>query len=298
MSVRFYDNPREFLEVAGGHIAAEPVVSTVLAGVTTRMVRALDAGEGAGAEVPCWWVVAHGEDGEVLGVGMRTMPTAPWAAYLLPMPDADAVAIARAVHERGEEVLDVNGALEPGRACIAELSRLTGVPWRVARPTRLHELGQLVPPLTPPGRLRAATPGDLDIVEEWFGRFHEEADAQAGRAPTLHGRLSRDTLAGRVADGLLHLWEDVEGRVVQLTGCGGPDAGVSRIGPVYTPPEHRRRGYAAAAVAELARRMQEQGARVCLFTDVENPTSNALYERLGFRPVVDQAEFSLRPPTE
>jgi predicted GNAT family acetyltransferase len=66
---------------------------------------------------------------------------------------------------------------------------------------------------------------------------------------------------------------------------------------VYTPPAERRRGYAAAAVAEVSRRLLDQGARVCLFTDQANPTSNALYARLGYEPVVDMANLLVVPPS-
>jgi predicted GNAT family acetyltransferase len=67
--------------------------------------------------------------------------------------------------------------------------------------------------------------------------------------------------------------------------------GVARIGPVYTPPEHRGHGWASNAVAEVSRRVQAHGVRVCLFTDQANPTSNKLYAALGYRPVVDMANL-------
>ena len=78
---------------------------------------------------------------------------------------------------------------------------------------------------------------------------------------------------------------------------GAPDRrqpagfGVARIGPVYTPREHRGRGYASAAVAEVSRRLLDEGVRVCLFTDQANPTSNRIYQALGYRPVVDMANL-------
>ncbi|MGC4856996.1 GNAT family N-acetyltransferase, partial [Micromonospora sp. DT4] len=64
-----------------------------------------------------------------------------------------------------------------------------------------------------------------------------------------------------------------------------------RIGPVYTPPAQRGRGWASNAVAEVSRRIQADGARVCLFTDQANPTSNKIYTALGYQPVVDMANL-------
>jgi predicted GNAT family acetyltransferase len=86
------------------------------------------------------------------------------------------------------------------------------------------------------------------------------------------------------------LWELPDGEVAHLTGAGLPSYGVSRIGPVYTPPEHRGRGIASYVVGELTRRGLEAGHRMCLFTDQDNPTSNKIYEGLGYRPVVEMAE--------
>ena len=66
------------------------------------------------------------------------------------------------------------------------------------------------------------------------------------------------------------------------------------IGPVFTPPELRGHGYATTAVADLTRSLLAAGHRVCLFTDQANPTSNAIYAGLGYRPVVDQGNLVLR----
>lgn len=73
--------------------------------------------------------------------------------------------------------------------------------------------------------------------------------------------------------------------------CG---PGVSRIGPVYTPRERRGRGYASAAVAQVSRMLCNQGVRIYLFTDQANPTSNGIYQALGFRPTVDMANLLIR----
>lgn len=77
-----------------------------------------------------------------------------------------------------------------------------------------------------------------------------------------------------------------------------PVAGVVRIGPVFTPPELRGRGYAGVAVAELSRRLLHAGNRACmLYTDLANPTSNSVYQRIGYRPVLDaqQLDFEQLP---
>jgi predicted GNAT family acetyltransferase len=66
---------------------------------------------------------------------------------------------------------------------------------------------------------------------------------------------------------------------------------VVRIGPVYTPPEHRGHGYASALVGEVAQRALDAGHRVCLYTDRDNPVSNRVYAAIGFEPVLDQVNL-------
>ncbi len=81
--------------------------------------------------------------------------------------------------------------------------------------------------------------------------------------------------------------------MVHLTGVNLPAYGVVRVGPVYTPPEQRGRGYASATVAAVSAAAQRDGHRVCLFTDQANPVSNRIYAALGFVPVVDTAYFKI-----
>jgi len=80
---------------------------------------------------------------------------------------------------------------------------------------------------------------------------------------------------------------------VHLTGANAPAFGVARVGPVYTPPEQRRKGYTGAAVAEVSQHFLDAGARVCLYTDQANPTSNGIYQALGYVAVVDQVNLRI-----
>jgi predicted GNAT family acetyltransferase len=80
---------------------------------------------------------------------------------------------------------------------------------------------------------------------------------------------------------------------VHLTGANPPAYGVARIGPVFTPKEERGRGWASAAVAAVSALLRSRGHRVTLFTDLDNPTSNAIYLALGYQAVVDTAELRL-----
>lgn len=287
-TLEFTDDPAGFLAEAKAHLAAEPVVTTVIATVTARAAR-----DGAPSDAPySWWVIARDEAGEVCGAGMRTAPFAPYPLYLLPMPSDAALALARALDERGEQVIGVNGALPATQTFADEYARLAGTTVRVDEHLRLFELGELEVPPAPPGRLRPATRDDDELCLEWFRAFGADAAEQAGR-DGVHAMMefSLEDIQARIDDGLYWLWEDESGTPVHMTGANAPANGVTRIGPVYTPRPQRGYGYASRAVAEVSRHFLDEGVRCCLFTDQANPTSNKIYEALGYRPVTDMVNL-------
>ena len=291
LDLEFFDDPRAFLDVAAEHLSAEPVLNTVVSTVTYR---AMEGGL-AGGPGPRWWVAVTESD-RVVGVAMRTAPAAPHPLYVLPMPDEAAVALARALRERGERALSVNGALPAAQVLAEETARLTNGTARIEEHTRLHLLGDLVAPMGVPGRLRPAVPADVELALEWFAAFEQDAAEQAGRSGG-HGPLEpqdESMMLTRIAQGRLWFWDDADGRTVHLTGANPPVFGVARVGPVYTPKEQRGRGYASAGVAAVSRLLLDVDAQVCLFTDQANPTSNKIYEALGYRPVVDMANLVIR----
>lgn len=285
------DDPAQFLADAGDHLAASPVVSTVVATLAQRTI-AHDAA-GIPRSQPHWWLVVRDGSGAVVGAGMRTAPFGERPPYLLPMPDAAAVGLARLLHDRGEEVLALNGALPAVRVCAEELARLHGGRVEVAQHTRLFELTTLRPPAPVEGRLTRVGEEDVDLALRWFNAFMRDADEQAGRPPgsSAHEELDRDAALRRIQERGLYFWLDGDGTPVHLTGTNPPAFGVARIGPVYTPPGQRGRGWAANAVAAVSARILAEGHRACLFTDQANPVSNRLYVALGYRAVVDMANL-------
>lgn len=288
-TLEFLTDPAAFLAAAGDHLALDPVQGTVVVGVAERSVR--ERADGVVRGHPEWYAVARDAAGRIIGTAMRTAWFRPYPLFVLSMPDEVAVSLARAVHGRGE-VAPANGSLPAARVFTDEMARLTGQRVEVEIHTRLFELGDLVPPsYTPPGRLRAATGADLSTAMTWFDGFRRAADEQAGRTAGHAEEVPADDVLRRIADGRLWFWDD--GGPVHMTSASLPGFGVSRVGPVYTPDEHRGKGYASATVAEVSRLILAEGSRACLFTDQANPVSNRIYVRLGYRPVVDMANHRL-----
>lgn len=294
-TVEIIEDPGAFLDAAGDHLALDPVLTTVVSTVTHRALAAVEAGA-APPSHPRWWALVRDEVGAVVGVAMRTAPFPPHPLFVLPMPEAAVRALARLLHDRGEEVAGCNGALPAARQLADASAEQQGRVAVVHERTRLFELGDLVEPAHVPGRLRRAELADADLVLAWFRAFEADAAEQAGRRedgpdPVY---LTPDDMVQRIVDRRIWLWETEDGERVHLTGRTSPSFGVVRVGPVYTPREHRGNGYASAAVAGVSRRLVAEGVRVCLFTDQANPTSNRIYQRLGFRPVVDMANLVVR----
>jgi ribosomal protein S18 acetylase RimI-like enzyme len=229
---------------------------------------------GAYAEARFWFV-----DG---AAGMQTPPR----GLILARP-RDRAALERLVAAIDVELPGVVGAIPE----VNEFVELWGRPSECVFSQGIYELDEVVPPARAPGEYREAGEIDFDLVFDWFTAFADEA---------LHGRetIERGHIEARLAspEGGIGLWED-DHEVVSMCGYGSPTPNGVRIGPVYTPPELRGRGYATSLTAEVSERRVAAGRRFCfLYTDLANPTSNAIYERIGYRRICESAEYRFREP--
>jgi predicted GNAT family acetyltransferase len=147
----------------------------------------------------------------------------------------------------------------------------------------------LVPPAVPPNGLgRVADETDRAVLVDWWAAFTREVAGPQEHEPA-------QAVEERLSYGGLMLWED-SGQPVSLAGVSRTAAGMARIGPVFTPKQLRGRGYASAVTAMVSRRTLEAGVQeVLLYTDLANPTSNALYQRIGYRMVADYVELDFEP---
>lgn len=216
------------------------------------------------------------DDDGIAGAALRTPP---WHVVLArPRDDAALAALADAIDE---DIPGVVGAVPE----VHRFAELRGGRSRQAMAQGVYALERVEPITAAPGRTRDATAADRALLLAWWLAFMREAalDPDLTRVPTaLDHRLD-------AADAGVVLWCDPE--PVAFAAYGGPTPNGIRIGPVYTPPEHRGRGYATTLVAGLSQRLLDAGRRFCfLYTDLANPTSNAIYVRIGYRFVCESAE--------
>ncbi|WP_405746413.1 GNAT family N-acetyltransferase [Streptomyces sp. NBC_01525] len=273
-------DPDAFDAAAGAFLRARPVAHTMLLSVAAT-VRATGA-DAYGDHPPRygWWR-------ETAEVGAAYLWTPPRPVLLSATPERAASALADTLTEEAHHVPGVGGDLAAVDAFAATWLRHHGGTARTGERNRLHRLGMLRPPRPgPPGAARPATTADRALVLEWFADFATDA----GTVPPCDAR----TVDDRIAHGRVLLWED-GGRPVEMAAHTGAEDGITCVAPVHTPPELRGRGYAGAVTAALSQAARDAGAReVLLFTDLANPTANALYRRLGYAPVTDRVvvEFS------
>ncbi|MBV9013557.1 MAG: GNAT family N-acetyltransferase [Pseudonocardiales bacterium] len=173
-------------------------------------------------------------------------------------------------------------------------SARTGISAHERMAQRVFALGQLTPPRGVRGAPRQADADDLELLAQWREEFASEATGGL-RGPGTARQQARGSLAVGTA---ALLWE-IAGQPVAWASATAPVAGMSRIGPVYTPPRYRGHGYGSAVTAAAAGWARQAGAQhVVLFTDLANPVSNAIYPRIGFRPVHDAVEIAFTLPPE
>ena len=279
LSVVAHKGPLEFLERARAWLEEREDENNLFLGLSASLVGAPPPPAG---EEPFFATVER--DGRVVGCALRTPPHKP---LLTRMPRAAARPLVEALAERFQELPAVLGPEDLAEAVAREWSGRRGVPWHRGMPQRIYRLDAVTPPRGVPGRLRLAGDTDLTLVHRWGESFAAELGSAF--------RTTSERRAGFIRDGLLYLWEDRVPVCMAVT-LGHTARGV-RIGYVYTPSEARRRGYASALVAAVSQRMLDSGRSFCvLYTDLTNPTSNAIYRRVGYRPVLDVTDMVFDDP--
>jgi hypothetical protein len=280
MELRRFSEVGDFLDVAGDFLAAREAEHNLIFGICSnlRVTPTMFGGP------PYLAAVING--GRVVAAALRTPP------HRLILSEIDDVAAIRLLVEdaRSPDLSGVLGPREHARTFVEAWTAGDGRPARLAISERIYRLTTVTPPRPVPGAVRVATHGDRDLVVAWTEGFMRDAFGDADPAEVT--ATADRWLSGR--ERTLHLW--VDGEPTSLAGVGGPTPNGIRIGPVYTPPAARRRGYASALVAAVSQAELDAGRRFCfLFTDLANPTSNHIYQDIGYEPVRDVDGYAFDP---
>ena len=265
-----------FLSQAGEFLAAREAEHNLILGLSSRLERdPLMYGE------PPYFAVAE-DEGRVVGAALRTPPH----NLILSEIEEDA-AVGLFAGDVGEVFEALPGVIGP-KARVAQFATAwraaTGATPRLEIAQRIFAADHVDEPRPTTGAMRDYEPADRELAIRWMDEFVAEAMPENA----AHPESSAEFVDGRDEDpeaGLV-VWED--GRPVSMAGFGGRTPNGIRVGPVYTPPDLRGHGYASALTAALTQRLLDSGRRFCfLYTDLANPTSNSIYQRIGYRAVGD-----------
>ena len=268
-----------FLERAGNWLLAAEAENNLIIGLALRMQQDVRA-----FQRPVYLAVIE-ENGEVAGCVMRTPPYKP---ILTRMPLAAVPLVSADLHGLYDSIPAVIGPDAQARCFADAWSSTTGIPFSEGRHSRIYQLSRVRPPLRPAsGAVEIAQMHHLELVTSWIVDFSTEVEM-----PTYRARGMAEERIGR---GELFLW--VDDTVRSMAAFAGTTPNSVRIGYVYTPREWRGRGYASSCTAQVSQRALDAGFRYCfLFTDTSNPTSNAIYQAIGYEPVCDVNDYVFTVP--
>ena len=264
-----------FLEVAGPAMYAFEPQNNAILGFSEAM-----AGSATPAET---LLVAGQEQGEVRVAAIKTQPFNLLLGSTGRMTDDDVVALAGWLRR---ESVSMDGVLSDPESALTFAREWTGSdPSTPSRELRILGLERVEFDGHDQGVMRAATVADEGWLFEWWRLF----SADVGRPAADEAEL-RKTLGPRIQSGDVHLLE-LDRPVCMAARVRGTRT-CDTIGGVYTPDAYRCQGHATALVARLSRLLLSRGKSQCaLYTDKLNPTSNAIYERIGYREVMEAVEY-------
>ena len=270
LKVLFSEDAGFVLERADEFLSSEPVLHNLILSILQARVALGDPGR--------YWIAFRGEK----AVGVVVQSPLHYPATLTPMEPEAVMAMVDAIAEAGVALPGVNADAATAARFAGQWSercKAAAIPFQGTRLYELLELGEL---LRTEGHLRQAGSSDRDLMILWTRAFEEEIGEPAS---DIEVRVDRGLAAGQV-----WVW-DQNGKTTSMAVSREPARGVVRLSGVYTPPEKRKQGYAAACVHALSKQLRDSGYRCMLYTDLANPTSNSIYRRIGYRAVAEALRY-------
>jgi hypothetical protein len=273
-----------FLETAGPFLERREAEHNLLFGIAANLVT--DPARPMTAP-PLFAVVRRGAD-----VVAAALMTPPFNLVVSCTDDDEAIPVlAGELAAQGVEVPGVTAPRDVARTFVEAWQPGSAATPRRTIAERIYRLERVIPPRPVPGTVRVADSQDREILIEWSHAFLVEALERA------EPQEARDIVDSGLRSGTrtFYLWEH-DGRPVSMAGVTGPTPHGIRVGPVYTPPGDRGHGFGSAVTAAASQAQLDQGRRfVFLFTDLDNPTSNKIYQAIGYEPVIDIDQWSFSP---
>jgi uncharacterized protein len=223
-----------------------------------------------------YFLTVH-DNGTIVGAALMTPPR---QLLITRMPDLAVIALAEYLLADGAPIPGVAGFTNGAGRFAYHWTNKTERSSLPKRSDRLYACEKVIPFPHAAGRLRPALKADEPLLSDWCVQFCLDAGIED---ETIYFKAQ---LPQKIADQFLFVWEDNE--ILSMAGNQRETPHGVAISWVYTPAHLRRRGYAASCVAALTQRMLDCGKSFCcLYADLANPTSNSIYQKIGYRPICD-----------
>jgi uncharacterized protein len=275
MNCTIYEDPADFLGVCRASLEENEAVYNLMLGIAIRLVKN-----------PLFYgsqpLLATVMDADALNVAaLMTPPYKLQIALFTPDSFGSIRLLSSELREKKWHVPGVMGEEKAVRTYATLWSEIAGTTVREGMRQRIYELRSVNPVQYPQGTFRRATLRDLDRAIEWSHAFHVDCFGS-----TEHPEIDDRQIKTMIQNGNLFFWSDPE--PVSMAALTRPTPRGISVSFVYTPPKCRKRGYASAVVARLSQRCLESGKEFCtLYTDLSNPTSNSIYQRIGYNAIAD-----------
>ncbi|MFW6213913.1 MAG: GNAT family N-acetyltransferase [Spirochaetota bacterium] len=292
MYLTTYDDPSAFSQLVTSLLEEREAENNLPLGIVSN-ARAHEVNNATESDLerPMLAVVHEAAIPTVESVRAVVVRTPPYPVVIGLTPGATEPAVVeRALDEvqrrYGNDIAGFNADTRVVEAYVHAWCRRTGAQASEHMKLRVYSCTNPAPPADVPGRARRARPDDRELLNRFVTGFYHDALPDEYDPARVDSYVERMLAADPKEQGIV-LWE-VDAKVVSNAAYTGATPKGIRINNVYTPPEHRRHGYASACVADLTKRLLEGGREFCfLFTDLKNPTSNKIYQDVGYVPVSD-----------
>lgn len=182
----------------------------------------------------------------------------------------------------------VVGPVTPAELFAKTWAGLTEKKYKIGMAQKIYQLEKVIPAKPVTGSVSACDLKHQDLITQWVYEFsleslpHEENTIER----------AREFAVNKIPKGEVYIWIDSYGVPVAMNSVGRPTQHGISVSAVYTPKNLRNKGYASALVAATSELMLQKGKKICvLYTDLSNPTSNKIYQNIGYHEIATSANY-------
>jgi uncharacterized protein len=275
MEIIQHNTAASFLERAGAWLERAEAENNLVLGIAPLLRDDLGV-----LKIAPYYITIE-EVGEIIGVAFMHPPR---HLILTHMPNEVVIRLAGYLLNNATPVSGVNGPKTETELFAEYWATRRGKRQRLKMSLGINVCEEVIAAARSPGRLRATAKDDEPLLVHWAGELARDAGIADESA------FTKAQIPNLIAKGRLYVWEN--GEIVSMAGLARETRHGFAVALVYTPPQFRKRGYASSCVAALTQCALDSGRKFCcLYTDLANPTSNSIYQKIGYQPICEVQDW-------